>query len=228
MTITPLGLTRAAAVATAVAGLLFILIQPLHPAESLDSLDSTIWVVVHTMSLLMAILGMAGITAIYFRQVREFGVLGFVGYLLFALFFLMQAVFTFAEIFIAPLTVAGSPDFTLDFVQLFVAGHVAVTDLGLLTATVPIGGAAYLLGGVLFGVAIIRARVLTRWSGILLVIGAAASLAAAVLPHEQARLAAIPMGIALVSLGYALWANQGKASDRSNPQRSQLANLPVG
>jgi hypothetical protein len=221
VTITPSTLTRAAAVATASAGLLFILIQPLHPAEDLDAVMSSIWAIVHTMSLTMAILGLAGITGIYLRQVREFGVLGLVGYLLFALFFLMQAVFTFAEVFIAPLTAAGSPDFTLDFVGLFVAGHVAVTDLGLLAAAVPIGSVAYLAGGVLFGVAIIRARKLPRWTGILLIVGAAASLAAAVLPHAQARLAAIPMGLALASLGYALWSEQRKAAS-SSAQRSQL------
>lgn len=227
MTITPSTLTRGGAIGAAVAGVLFILIQPLHPPENLASLATSTWAIVHGMSLTMAIFGLAGITAAYLRQVSKFGILGLVAYLLFALFFIMQAVFVFAEIFIAPLTAAGSPDFTEDFIALFANSEAPTTDLGLLVAAVPIGGAAYLLGGTLFGVAIIRAGILARWSGILLIVGSVASLAAAVVPHEQARLAAIPMGLALAGLGYAMWSEQRATGSGSDTRRRQATTMPI-
>ena len=56
----------------------------------------------------------------------------------------------------------------------------------------------------------IRGNVLPRWTGILLIAAALASLSAAILPHELARYAAVPMGVALVALGVALVAQQRK------------------
>ena len=95
MSITPSTLTRGAAAATMLAGLIYIVIQPLHPTDDLASVTGTAWFAVHTLSLTMAILGLAGVTGIYLRQVRESGLLGLIGYLLFSLFFVLQAAFTF-------------------------------------------------------------------------------------------------------------------------------------
>jgi hypothetical protein len=223
MSITNSTLTRGAAVATAVAGAIFILIQPLHPADDeLASVTTSLWVVVHLLSMAMAVLGLAGITGVYLRQVTRSGVLGLVAYAMFALYFLLQGMVNFGEAFLAPLTAAGSPEFTLDFVGLF-AGHQAVTDLGPLAVLSPIGSGLYLLGGILFGVTVIRAGVLARWAGILVVIGAVASLAAAVLPHEVGRYAAIPMGLALIGLGYSLWSEQRRSTATAETRSAELA-----
>ncbi len=91
-------------------------------------------------------------------------------------------------------------------------------------------GILYLLGGLLFGIATFRARILPRWAAGLLAVGAAVTPAAALLPHPLQRLAAVPMGIALAWLGYALWSERreqaseplpGMESPSSQPNRSR-------
>ena len=207
MSITPSTLTRAAAVATVVAGLIYIAIQPLHPSDELTSVTGSTWFLVHSLSLTMAILGLVGVTGIYLRQVREFGVLGLIGYVLFSLFFVLQAAFNFLETFVLPLTAAGSPELTEDLAALF-AGHTAQTDLGSLAVVPLLGAGFYIVGGVLFGVAVLRARVLSRWAAIFLIAASATTLLATVLPHEVERLLAIPVGMALVWLGLSLLSEQ--------------------
>src|SRR4029434_5902606 len=86
--------------------------------------------------------------------------------------------------------------------------------LGALTAVYTLTGLLYVLGGLLFGIATLRAGILPRWPAGLLAVGAALTPAAALLPHELQRLAAVPVGVALAWLGYALWSNRREhASD---------------
>jgi len=210
MRITTSTLTRAAAIAVALAGLIYIVIQFVHPVEVVASLTTPAWLVVHIASFAMAVLALGGITGIYLRQVTKFGVIGLIGYLMFGLFFILQAAFTFAEAFIAPLIAGTAPQFAEDFVALF-SQHVVQTDLGALAALPLVGGALYIGGALLFGIAIIRARVLSRGAGILLIAAAAVTpIAGALLPHSLERLAAIPMGLALIWLGTSLWMDQRK------------------
>lgn len=217
MTITPSALTRGAAVATVLAGLIYVAIQPLHPSDHLDSVTGTGWFVVHTLSLTMAVLALVGLTGIYLRQVRESGLLGLVGYVLFSLFFVLQAAFTFAEAFIAPLTAASSPELTEDLVGLF-AGHTAQTDLGPLAVVPFVGVVFYVAGGVVFGIALLRARVLSPWASALLIAASAITPLAGLVPDDTQRLLAIPMGIALAWLGYSLWSQQSSAAHLLTPR----------
>src|SRR3712207_4546380 len=103
MIITPSTLSRGAAAAAALAGLLYIVLQFLHPADVVASLTTPRWVVVHVLSLGMAVLGMIGLVGLYLRQVRQAGLLGLVAFAMFGLFFVLQAAYTFVEAFIAPL-----------------------------------------------------------------------------------------------------------------------------
>jgi hypothetical protein len=221
MSITTSTLTRAAAVGLAIAGVIFILIQPLHPHEDVASITTSTWVIVHILSLTMAVLGLAGITAVYLNQVTRSGILGLLGYLVFSLFFITQAAVNFAEAFILPLSAAGSPKLTEDVASLFVTGYVLQTDVGPLAIVGSIGAVLYLGGGVLFGIAVLRANVLPRWTGILLIAAALASLSAAILPHELARYAAVPMGVALAALGVTLLAKRRDAAIASGERRTE-------
>jgi hypothetical protein len=193
MSITPSILTRASAVALVAAGVIFIVIQPLHPREDVASIATSTWFVVHLLSLTMAVLALAGITGVY---------------LVFSLFFLTQAAVGFVESFILPLSAAGSPELTEDVASLFVGGYVLQTDVGPLAIVGSVGAVLYLGGGILFGIAVILGRALPRWTGVLLMVAALASLSAVVLPHDLARYAAVPMGIALVALGVTLIARR--------------------
>jgi hypothetical protein len=208
MTITTSTLTRGAAWAAALAGMTYIVIQFIHPADVIASLSTQRWVVVHTLSFAEAVLAIVGVTGIYLRQVRQFGILGFIGYLMFGFFFVLQSAFNFAEAFIAPLFVAQAPQISVDFVGLF-GRYAAVTDLGPLAVLPQVGALLYVGGALIFGIAVIRARLLSRGAGILLIAAAVVTpLAGALLPHTLERMAAVPMGVALIWLGYSLWSDQ--------------------
>jgi hypothetical protein len=224
MTIQPSTLTRAAAIAAAVAGLAYIVIQFIHPADDIASLTTQAWVSVHILSFAEAVLALVGITGIYLRQVRRLGVLGLIGYLMFGFFFVLQSAFNFAEALIAPLVAVSSRQFAVDFVGLF-GKTTPVTDLGALALLPAVGGVLYAVGAIVFGIAILRARVLSRGASILLIAAAAATpVVGALLSHPLDRSAAIPMGLALIWLGSSLWSHHREAdvtlqvSADGNPQ----------
>ena len=70
-------------------------------------------------------------------------------------------------------------------------------------------GVGYLAGGLIFGVALYRARVLFRWAAVLLAVSGLVSAALAVMPDAFYRLLAYPNAIALIALGYSLWRTTG-------------------
>jgi hypothetical protein len=164
MTVSPTHLTRTAGVAAAASGLLFGLVQFIHPVETVSAVETTRWAIVHYrwaivhyLTIAMAVLGLAGVTGSYLRQVRQTGVLGAV------------------------------------------------------TLAAPVGFAFYLLGGLAFGVALFRAGILARWAGLLLAAGTVLPLAVPLVPHQIARGAAIPVGIAMIGLGVSRWRGQRSA-----------------
>jgi hypothetical protein len=73
-------------------------------------------------------------------------------------------------------------------------------------------GVVYILGGLLFGIATFRAGILSRWAGGLLALGAVSSPAFALVPQSLAPLAAVPVGLGLAWLGYALWSDGERTS----------------
>jgi hypothetical protein len=91
-------------------------------------------------------------------------------------------------------------------------------NIGALVPTYAVVGVCYLLGGLLFGIATVRAAVLPRWPAILLAVAAVITPAAALLPHAQQRYSAIPMGLAMICLGYSLLMERrrNEAADMSN------------
>lgn len=204
MTITTSQLTRAAGLSAMASGLLYIVIQPIHPQETVAAVSGTSWAVVASMTGAMAILGLIGISGIYLRQVTESGLLGLIGYLMFGTFYLLVMTMSFIETLILPPLADRSPRFVEGFNGLFNGEGVEI-DLGALELTSPVAAVLYLVGGSLFGVAIFRARVLDRRAGLALLVGALSALLAAVLPHDVGRYAAVPLGLAMMWLGYSLW-----------------------
>ena len=73
-------------------------------------------------------------------------------------------------------------------------------------------GACYLLGGLVFGIALFRANVLARWAAVLLAVSTVATASLAVLPASFDRPMAVPEGVALIGLGVSLWCTQRQAS----------------
>ena len=80
---------------------------------------------------------------------------------------------------------------------------------------IKVTGFAYLIGGLLFGIALYRARVLPRWAAALLAVGGIVSAALVVMPDAFYRFLAFPNGIAMIALGYSLW--QVARTDDADP-----------
>lgn len=225
MTINSTQLTRATGLAAVVSGLLYILIQFIHPAEDLGTVTSTAWVAVAILTMAMAVLGLIGTSGLYLRQVRQTGLLGLVGYLLFSTFYLLTISFTVIEAFVLPSLAAPAPAFVTDFLGIF-SGSPGDGSL-VLERAAPVGAATYLLGGLLFGVALFRARILARWAAILLAVGTVSTLVIPVLPHAAARLVALPVGVALVGLGLSLWRERRTAATDSTIQAGASRPAPA-
>jgi hypothetical protein len=198
---------RAAGVSAVLSGLLFILIQPIHPEENSTTVAGTAWVIVALMTIAMAVLGLVGVSGIYFRQVRESGLAGLIGYLMLGSFYLAVTAWTFVEVFVLPQIADQAPQFVDDYLGV-PAGVSPQGDVGALPLLFTVVSGLYLLGGLVFGIAVYRAGILQRVPAVLLAVGTVASVAAAVLPHAVGRYAAVPAGIAVAWLGWSLWSEQ--------------------
>jgi hypothetical protein len=204
MTITPTTLFRAAAVAAVAAGLIFIGVQINHPHLDATSITTTEVVVRNSLKALMAVLALVGITGMYLRQVKETGVLGLLGYLVFGACYLNIMCTSFVAAYVLPSLAATNPGFVNDVTAEATNRH-ATGDIGLLQTAIQLQGITFLAGGLLFGIALYRARILARWAAGLLAIGGVVSIALSLMPDAFYRLLAFPNGIALIGLGYSLW-----------------------
>jgi hypothetical protein len=204
MMLTPANLMRLTGLAAIVAGIIFAGIQPIHPRVILSSVTTDAWAIINSMKLAMCFLFLIGIAGIYVRQMENAGWLGFAGFVLFSLSWALQSGFVFAEVFILPPMASTAPQFVDSFLGI-ANGSPGKLDIGVIVPVYSLVGILYLLGGLLFGIATVRAAVLPRGPATLLAITALLTPAAVLLPHEIQRLAAMPMGISLAWLGYALW-----------------------
>jgi hypothetical protein len=206
MTITSAGLTRGAAAAAVLAGTIFIAVQIKHPPMAGASVETTQWVVRSWAKTVMAALALAGITGMYLRQFRTTGLLGLAGYLIFAVGYLITFSVEAIAAAVLPHLTATAPGYVNDAV-VAAAGGAPAGDIGGLDVLLYLNAAGFLGGGLLFGIALFRARILARWAAALLALGAVGTAALAVLPESFNRPMAVPIGVALIGLGVSLWRN---------------------
>jgi hypothetical protein len=220
--ITSARLIRWSGIAAILAGLIFAGIQPIHPADIVASVTTTMWAVIISLKLAMCLFFLVGITGLYARQAEKAGWLGLVSFALLVVSFWLQTGFVFVELFVLPVVATSLPEFVES--ALGVAnGQPGAMDIGGFVPAYAVLGVCYLLGGLLFGIATIRAGVLPRLPAILLAIAAVITPAAALLPHALQRYAAVPMGIALIWLGYTLWSERRR--DRATGTAADVAAL---
>lgn len=211
MTITPQTLTRGAAVAAIAAGLIFIGVQIGHPHSDVGAVATTEWTVRNSLKVLMATLALAGITGMYLRQVKQIGLLGLLGYLLFGAGYLTIMTVAFVSAYVLPSIAESDPSYVNDVLAAATNGS-ATGDIGLMQAALNVSGITFLGGGVIFGIALYRARVLARWAAALLAVASALTVTLAVLPDAFYRFLAFPNSIAMIGLGYSLWSTARTAS----------------
>jgi len=212
MTITTTTLTRAAGLAAVTGGLLFIAVQINHPLLNASFTTTTDYAVREGMKIAMAVLSLVGITGIYLRQVREIGLLGLVGYLTLGVGYLTLLTLQVIGVFVLPDLAAIQPGYVNDVLAVATSGT-PVGDVSRLQTLSDVA-ITYIVGGVLFGIALVRAAVLPRWAGALMSVGALATIATFQLPELTQRLFAIPVGVALIGLGYSLWRQQRATATR--------------
>jgi len=200
-------LIRWAGLSAMVAGSFYVVIGLFHPAETLSTVTTSTWAIVHALAVAMSFFGLLGMTGLYTRQVAETGWLGLAGYVLLSLWLVLLVPFTFTEVLILPRLAATAPAFVESFLGIF-NGHPGAMPLSVIKTLWDLDGFVYMLGGLLFGIATIRAGILSRWAAGLLAVGTILSPVAALLPHEHKAMVAVPVGLALVWLGYALWAER--------------------
>jgi len=207
MTITPSSLMRWAGLSALLAGLCYLLVGIFHPANVPASVTTTRWEIVHILACAMSFFGLLGLAGLYARQATRAGWLGLAGYVLLSLWFVVVMGFSFVEAFILPHVATASPGLVQAWMGMF-NGPAGTFNLGALPTIWTLSAPVYILGGVLFGIATFRARVLPRWAGALLAASTLLAPAAAVLPNASQPKIAIPAGLALAWLGYALWSER--------------------
>ncbi len=227
MKTTASNLIRWAGLSAMVAGSIFAVMGILHPPAILSSVTTTRWAIVHLLAIAMAFFGLLGMAGLYARQVKEVGWLGLVGFVLFSLWLLLVTGFTFAEVFILPVLVTVAPAFVEGFLGMF-TGHASAIDLGVLPTVWTLTGPLYILGGLLFSIATMRAGILSRWAAGLFGFGAVFSFAFALLPRELEPIAAVPVGIGLAWLGYSLWSERREPVSESIPDSGSTQFLQAG
>jgi len=169
---TPTLLIRWAGLALIAAGIYFAGIQPIHPPDVLASVTTGAWASIELLKLVMCLLFLLGITGLYARQVDAAGWLGLAGYLLFSLCWALQVPFVFTAAFVLPMLAADAPAF-VESVLGMVSGAGGPMNLGAIAAVWTFAGLLYMLGGLLFGIATVRAGILPRWAAGLLAVTAA-------------------------------------------------------
>lgn len=212
MKVTTPKLIRWAGLSAMMAGIIFTAIRATHPA-----INTSTFIIITSFKTSISIFALLGITGLYARQVEETGWKGLAGYLLLTTHYAVQMCISFIEPTILPLLTTTAPTFVESALQLS-NGTGVPTNLGSLTTIYSLVSILYVLGSLLFGLATFRARILPRGAAVLLAVsGPLAGTMFTLLPYQLVQLTSIPIGFALVWLGYALFSER-----REKPSESLL------
>jgi hypothetical protein len=216
MTITLHQITAVAGLCAAGAGAIYAGVQVNHPPADVAHVVTGEMAVRETAKAVMAALALAGFAGMFVHNRHRVGVLGVVGYLLVSIGYLAMFANQVIVGCVLPTVAAADPGYVQAYLDAAVGGSPS-RDLGGASVLFGITGAGYALGGLLFGVALFRAGILSRWASLLLAAGTTSALALSVLPESFNRPFAVPVGIALIGLGISLWrgARRQPQSDRA-------------
>src|SRR3569623_315134 len=191
------------------AGLIYAGVQPIHPADALGAVTTGTCAVIISLKLAMTLAFLVGLAGSYGKQAAKAGWLGLAGFVIFGLSWFLQSGFVFVELFVVPPLASIAPQFVDGFLGMF-NGHPTELTAGPMANAYNVVGLLYLVGGILMGVSTVQAGVLPRAPSVLLALAALVTPAAALLPHALQRFAAVPLGVAFVWLGIALFLQLGK------------------
>jgi len=204
-------LIRWAGLSAWLAGLCYVVVGLFHPANAPASVTTTRWEVVHVFACLMSFFGVIGLAGLYARQARKAGWVGLAGFVLLSAWMVLIMGFSFVEAFVLPRVAASSPGFVQGWMGMF-NGDPSPVNLGALPALWTSSAPLYIGGGLLFGIATFRARIFPRGAAVLLAMGTVLSPVASQLSLTWEPKIAIPTGLALAWLGYALMTQRQPAA----------------
>jgi len=206
----PAKLIRWSGLISLLAGVLYALAAFLHPVgEDLAAITSPKWVPAHLVYWVSVILMQLGLVGLYARQVEKAGWLGLAGFVLAFIGTGFVEIILFMVSTIIPFLAAEAPT---NFAQVMTPPPFWA----------PVFIMGFGLGYILFGVATMRAGVLPRWSGLLLIIGVSffmiseAPLFDPTLSHVIVTIGDVVFGMGLAWAGYALWSSRGLVAPSSS------------
>ena len=217
-------LIRWAGLAALVAGMCFVGAELLRPPVVLESLTTTRWAIVHALAIAMSLFGLPGVMGIYARQADAAGRLGLAGYLLLSLWLAIALAFNLLQGFVLPYLATGSPALAEGLLGMFTRSAGAL-NFGVLTALWALGDILFMLGSLVFGIATLRAGRLPRWAAGIFTAGIGLAPAYGLLPTALQPLVAVPIGVGLAWLGFAVWAERPEPAAQSVSDRG-TAPLP--
>lgn len=165
------------------------------------------WLVVTlgwNIGIVLLLLGLPGVVA---RQAFRAGWLGFVGGLLMFLgTFLLAGYIAMGNLTISTWLIVNAPQ---------VGGQLSATDTALYIYNY-LEVALLMLGGLLLGIATVRARVLPRWGGVLLIVGAVLTPAGFMSPLIG-NLSGVLLTLGQGVVGYGLWRTKSEVLPEPEP-----------
>lgn len=190
------------------AGILVILFLISHSARDPVSVLSTPYTAVHMLGVTSTILTLFGLHGLYALHIEHTGWTALIGFVLACAGTVLRGAVAFFDGFMIPVLANHAP-YLLDNIRhtLFVAG--------LMVVMFPLTSIAFILGFVLFGVALVRADILPRWGSRLLLYGALPlGLGPVSAPIIVPTVGAILFGSGQMWLGYVLWTRYGIGAKR--------------
>jgi hypothetical protein len=219
-------LTSAAGLCAAAAGAIFVGVQINHPPADVAHVVTTNVFVRECAKALMCIMALIGFTGMFLRCRDRLGVLGLAGFSLLTVGWLGMFANQCIVAFVLPTIAHSDPGYVQAYLN-GAMGHGASAGIGHAHALFVASGIGYPFGGLLFGIALFRAGVLSRWACVLFAYGSISVLALAALPESFSRPFAVPVGVALIGLGVSLWRDQRRRSESADAPATAWVAQPV-
>lgn len=217
--------TAAAGLCAAAAGAIFIGVQINHPPADVAHIVTSEMTIRMTAKVLFCVLALAGLAGMFVRHRHQFGRLGRAGYALVSVGFLAMLAQECLIGYYLP-TLAHSRPVYVQHVLNGAMAHGNSSGIGAWQVLF-LAGMGYSLGGVLFGIALFRAGILSRWASGLFAYGTVSALALAALPLSFSRPFAVPTGVALIGLGVSLWRTERRQTDTVDAPAATLIAEPA-
>jgi hypothetical protein len=212
MTRTTTRFTAAAGLCAAAAGALYGGVQIHHPPADVAHLVTTEMTIRMTAKVLFCALALVGFTGMFLRCRDRLGRVGHAGYVLLSAGFVAMLATECIVGYYLPTVADSKPGYVQHVINAAV-GHGPTAGVGHLQQLFLFQGFGYAIGGLLFGIALFRAGILSRWASALFAYGTVSVLALAALPASFERPFAEPVAIALIGLGISLWRDQRRQSE---------------